>query len=276
MKVGPAPRSVCAALALAIAGCAPPSQARPSPSIRVLVYNIHAGRDAAGVDNLERVAAIVRESGADIAMLQEVDRGTTRSGNTDQVARLVSLTGFHAAFGKTLDYQGGEYGIAVLSRREIRSDTLLRLPVSPPQERSGAGYEPRGALRVAILTPLGELHVFNTHIDASREDFYRLQEARELLRIAAASEPPGGVVVIGGDLNSEPSSAVIASLIAAGWRDAWRCGQGDGLTFPASAPVKRIDYLLLPSSLQCRSARVISTDASDHLPVLFEIARRSR
>ncbi len=276
MAIGPAPRRVCAALALSIAGCAPPTQGSQSPSILVLVYNIHAGRDAAGVDNLERVAAIVRESGADIAMLQEVDRGTARSGNIDQVARLASLTGFQAAFGKTLDYQGGQYGVAVLSRREILSDTLLRLPVSPPQERSGAGYEPRGALRAAILTPLGELHVLNTHIDASREDFYRLQEARELLRIAAASEPPGGAVLIGGDLNSEPSSVVIATLIAAGWNDAWRCGRGDGLTFPARAPVKRIDYLLLPTSLRCLSARVISTDASDHLPVVFEIARGSR
>lgn len=256
-----------------MAGCATLGGGPPAPSIRVLVYNIHAGKDAAGVDNLERVAAIVRESRADIAMLQEVDRGTTRSGKVDQVARLAALTGFHAAFGKTLSFQGGDYGIAVLSRREILSDTLLRLPVNPPQERSGAGYEPRGALRATVTTALGEAHVLNTHIDASREDTYRLQEARELLRIGAELSARGRIVLLGGDLNSEPTSAVIAMLTAAGWKDSWGCGQGNGFSFPASVPVKRIDYLMLPPGLRCRTANVIATEASDHRPVVFEIER---
>jgi len=259
---------------MAVVGCAA-AGSRPAPSIRVLVYNIHAGKDAAGVDNLERVAAIVRESGADIALLQEVDRGTTRSGNVDQVARLASLTRFHAAFGKTLSYQGGDYGIAVLSKREIRSDTVLRLPVSPPQERSGAGYEPRGALRVTVATALGEAHFLNTHIDASRDDTYRVQEARELLRISADLGASGGMVFIGGDLNSEPESAVMTMFAAAGWKDAWQCGRGNGYSFPATVPVKRIDYLLLPPALRCRSATVIPTEASDHRPVLFEIELKS-
>ena len=269
----------CGVLLLVHPGCAPPAQTASSPSVRVLVYNIHAGRDAGGADNLERVATVIRESGADVAMLQEVDRGTTRSGNVDQVARLASLTGFHAAFGKTLNYQGGEYGIAILSRRSIRSDTLLRLPVNPPQERSGAGYEPRGALRATILTSLGEVRVLNTHIDPSREDFYRLQEARELVRIGDALQVGGSTVILGGDLNSEPESAVIAIFAASGWKDGWQCGSGNGFTYPAKLPVKRIDYLLLPPELRCRTARVVESQASDHLPVLYEIetvARSSR
>lgn len=258
-----------------MAGCATVGVSRPAPSIKVLVYNIHAGKDAAGVDNLERVAAIVRESGADVAMLQEVDRGTTRSGKVDQVARLAALTGFHAAFGKTLSFQGGDYGIAVLSRREIVSDTLLRLPVNPPQERSGAGYEPRGALRATIATALGRAHVLNTHIDASREDTYRLQEARELLRISAELGAANDIVLLGGDLNAEPQSAVISLFTAAGWKDSWSCGRGNGFSFPAKAPVKRIDYLMLPPTLRCRTATVMVTEASDHRPVIFEIERMS-
>jgi len=269
-------RGWCGVLLLVHPGCAPPAHTAASPSVRVLVYNIHAGKDASGVDNLERVAALIRESGADVAMLQEVDRRTRRSGSVDQVARLASLTGFHAAFGKTLDYQGGEYGIAILSRRSIRSDTLLRLPVNPPQERSGAGYEPRGALRATILTSLGEVRVLNTHIDPSREDFYRLQEARELVRIGRALRVGGSTVLLGGDLNSEPESAVMAIFAASGWKDGWRCGSGNGFTYPAKLPVKRIDYLLLPLELRCRTARVIESQASDHLPVLYEIETVAR
>jgi len=65
----------------------------PSRPIRVLVYNIHAGKDAARVENLSRVAGIVKDSGADIVLLQEVDNRTKRSGGVDQVARLRELTG---------------------------------------------------------------------------------------------------------------------------------------------------------------------------------------
>src|SRR5205085_9000055 len=84
--------------------------------LHVLVYNIHAGKDAKGVDSLERVAALVKETAADVVLLQEVDRNTTRSGNVDQVATLTHLTGLYGEFGKSLDYQGGDYGIAILSR----------------------------------------------------------------------------------------------------------------------------------------------------------------
>ena len=246
--------------------------------MRVLVYNIHAGKDAKGVDNLSRVADLIRTTNADIALLQEVDRGTTRSGNTDQLRVLAGLTGFHAAFGKTLDYQGGDYGIAIFSRWPISSDTLLRLPVVPPQERSGSGYEPRGALRVVIQAPGAPLIVLNTHIDASREDFYRRQEMATLLQLASgAINERRRSILLGGDLNAEPGSAVMGMLEGSPLRDPWEgCGEGNALTYPADKPVKRIDYLLLPADWKCVSARVIETEASDHRPVLFVIQRGGR
>jgi endonuclease/exonuclease/phosphatase family metal-dependent hydrolase len=188
---------------------------------------------------------------------------------------LSGLTGFNAAFGKTLDYQGGDYGIAVFSRWPISSDTLHRLPVVPAQQRSGASYEPRGALQAVVEVPGGALAVFNTHIDASREDFYRRQEMTTLLELAGGSiNQRGRSTVIGGDLNAEPGSAVIEMLRGSSLRDPWPdCGQGAGLSYPADAPVKRIDYLLLPADWICVNAEVIDTQASDHRPVLFIIRR---
>src|SRR5688500_14416218 len=134
---------------------------------RVLVYNMHAGKDAKGVDNLQRIAALVDSLRADIVLLQEVDVNTQRSGRVDQPAVLAKLSGHHVAFGKSLDYQGGDYGIAIMSRWPISSDTTYHLPVEPPQERSGGSYEPRTALRVIIATPNGPLAVVNTHLDPS-------------------------------------------------------------------------------------------------------------
>jgi endonuclease/exonuclease/phosphatase family metal-dependent hydrolase len=258
------------ALLVLLASCASVS-GRNDREIRVLVYNIHAGKDAKGVDNLERVAQLVRDTRADVALLQEVDVGTRRSGNVDQPARLRELTGFHAAFGKTLDYQGGLYGIAVLSRWPIDSSGVTSLPIDPPQLRSGVSYEPRGALRAFVSSPHGPLVLVNTHLDASRDDSYRRQEAQTIIAIADSLRPRG-MLLVGGDFNSEPGSAVQATLTAARLRDAWlACASGSGFTYPADSGTKRIDYLYLQDGVQCAGAEVIPTTASDHRPLLVRV-----
>ena len=237
-----------------------------------MVYNIHAGKDAAGVDNLERVAALVREEKVDVALLQEVDQGTRRSGNVDQPAVLAARTGFHVAFGSALDYDGGEYGVAILSRWPIRYDTLVHLPVDPPQTRAGGSREPRGALRADIAAPWGTLTVLNTHLDASGPDTWRRQEARTLVALTRAARLQQPNVLIGGDMNSTPESAVQQEVRAAGLRDAFaECGSGDGLTFRADSAIKRIDYLYLTGGIGCTRAEVRQTRASDHLPLLVDI-----
>src|SRR5688572_7117825 len=72
-------------LPILLAGCAtaPPAPA-PGREVTVLVYNIRAGKDLAGRDNLPRVAELVRSTRADLVLLQEVDRNTRRSGPADQ------------------------------------------------------------------------------------------------------------------------------------------------------------------------------------------------
>ena len=257
-------------LAIALAQPACLHFLRREAPLRVLVYNIHAGKDAAGRDNLDRVAELVRRVEADVVLLQEVDRGTERSGRVDQLARLERATGLRGAFGKTLDYQGGDYGIAILSRWPIAADTLVRLPVEPPQERAGGSYEPRGALHAVIDAPGGLLHVVNTHMDAGADDAYRIQEARTVRRIAETARADAARVLVGGDFNAEPASRV-ARLLAQGFlADAWiDCGEGEGLTYPADAPIKRIDYLLVTTAWSCAGAEVIATTTSDHRPVLF-------
>ena len=263
-----------AAVAL-LAACAPAARSSaPDAELRVLVYNIHAGKDAAGQENLARVAAVVRDAGADVVLLQEVDRGTRRSGGVDQVAELARRTGFHAAFGRTLDYDGGAYGIALLSRWPVQHDSLVRLPVQPPQQRAGGAYEPRGALVARVTAPWGALSLVTTHLDASRDDVYRLQEVRTVVAAAGDARAGATLALVGGDFNATPESGVHAALRDAGWRDAWTaCGRGDALTYPAGVPVKRIDYLYLPPGATCREARVLAGDASDHRALLVRVAR---
>ena len=81
---------------------------------------------------------MVRETGADLRLLQEVDRGTERSGRVDQAAELARLTGMQGVFGKTLDFQGGGYGLALLARWPVAGDTLVHLALDPPGEGAGS------------------------------------------------------------------------------------------------------------------------------------------
>ena len=269
--------AACAALLACAGGPGPAAGSAPAEVVRVLVYNIHAGKDASGADNLERVSRLVRERRVDVALLQEVDRGTRRSGGTDQPAELARRTGLNAVFGRTLDYQGGGYGIALLSRFPVRAETLVHLPVDPPQERAGGSREPRGALVVSIVTPSGPLHLLNTHLDASGSDDYRLQEARHVVSLLDSLRRSGAPVLAGGDFNAPPGSAVVRRLETSGQRDGWLAcgGEGDGLTYPAAAPVKRIDFLFLSPGVACRSAEVVGDETSDHRGVLFELVLRA-
>ncbi|MEP6835468.1 MAG: glycoside hydrolase family 3 N-terminal domain-containing protein [Gemmatimonas sp.] len=269
---------LAAALGLSMLSCMPSRSTSSSgrTDARVLVYNIHAGKTVHGVASIEQIAAVVRSTNADIVLLQEVDKGTKRSGNVDQPAELARLTGFHAAFGSALDYDGGKYGVAILSRWPILSDTLFHLPVEPPQERAGGSMEPRGALRAIIKSPRGTLAVINTHLDATGQDHWRKQEADSIISLIAQTRRTVGLVIAGGDFNSTPESSVQLSLRAAGLRDSWmECGSGAGLSFPDSVPAKRIDYLFLTGGNLCSSAHVVETRASDHRPVFFEVALKT-
>lgn len=258
-------------LAFATSSCAArpraPGASPARAAIRVVSYNIHAGKDAEQRPNLERVAAVLDSLDADIVLLQEVDRGTERSGRVDQVAELDRLTGMHGAFAKSLGFQGGDYGIAALSRWPIESSETVPLPTDPPADRGVKMYEPRVAIHVVVSTPAGPLHVVGTHLGAESVSTFRDQEARVLLEHLRTHVPASAPLVIGGDFNSTPDSDVHTGFAGA-YQDSWReCGTGDGFTFPADSAVRRIDYVYV-RGLHCAAARVVATQASDHRPLL--------
>ncbi len=267
---------IAAAAICLLAGCTSLPFARPQP-IRALVLNMHAGKDAAGQANLEAIAALVKSTGADVVLLQEVDRGTTRSGRVDQVERLGALTGYSTAFAPSLlNYQGGQYGIAALTRGFIGYRATTPLAVTPPQTRAEGSHEPRVALLAFAEVRGRTWTLINTHLDPA-EGPWRAQEVQQVADLARDQQASGRAMIVGGDFNSTPDNPVLAPLKAAGLRDAWaECGSGDGFTYPAEQPIKRIDYLFLFGNLRCTSATVIETRISDHRPLLVTFMDPSR
>ena len=78
-------------------------------------------------------------------------------------------------------------------------------------------------------------------------------------------------LIVAGDFNAIPGSAPMLRM-AEFLRDAWPVvGNGPGFTIPVRKPTRRIDYIWhTPGALTPVSALVISTEASDHLPVVVE------
>jgi endonuclease/exonuclease/phosphatase family metal-dependent hydrolase len=260
--------SVLAVLLLAVLPrCAPPDVVDEAPSpaqtsqaltpgggLRFMTYNIKHGE----VSSLDAVATVIKGQSPDIVVLQEVDVLTNRSGKVDQAARLGQLTGLsHAFIPSLLSYDGGQYGLAVLSRYPIRS--VQRIPLRSAAEQRALGLV-EVELDAAHVIPVAVTH-FGTTGAAER-----LQQAEDV-KAALAGKP---WALLGGDLNATPSESSITSLTTM-LSDAWtRGGSGSGYTQNASFPTRRIDYLMLGSAWTSpvTAAVVNASSQSDHRPVV--------
>jgi endonuclease/exonuclease/phosphatase family metal-dependent hydrolase len=231
---------------------------RPMAPLRLMTFNIHHGEGLDGRLDLDRIAQVIIDARADIVGLQEVDRGVERTQRRDLLKELADRTGLRFAFGKNLDLQGGDYGNAVLSRFPIVSEgNRLLEPVG--------GGEQRGVLQTVLDVAGRQVLVLTTHFDHRRDSPQRPRSAEQVLEMAR--QWGDGPLVILGDFNDVPGSTAHATLTSI-LTDAWTAvGSGDGYTIPVAAPTRRIDWILL-RGLAPETAEVVTTDASDHRPLL--------
>jgi endonuclease/exonuclease/phosphatase family metal-dependent hydrolase len=183
----------------------------------------------------------------DVVLVQEAPRLLLWRTWCAQLARRSGLrlvTGGRPAAGNLL---------LVGSRVEVLAGRSLLLPRRP-------GLHRRGAVLADLAVDGRRLSVLGTHLDLAPSA--RLDSARRLR--AHASAP----LVVGADVNEE-AGAPAWEVLADGLRDV---GLGLGPTFPASAPRRRIDALLVDHSLQVLGAQVLRTGRlSDHLPVVADL-----
>lgn len=254
------PVSIGWACFLAMACCQAVEVGPRSDRLRLLTYNIHHGEGMDQKLDLERIARVIRQTGADLVALQEVDVRTKRTLEVDQASELGRLTGLWSYFGKAMDYQGGEYGVAVLSRWPAVATNLWRLPGS-------AGREPRVAFEVQVrVGGQGPLLCFiSTHLDHASEP-ERLRQTQWISD--HLSQTTNELAILAGDLNAIPESAPMRVLLET-WMDLK--GKGESWTIPSENPRRRIDYILArpaPSWVLVESHVINEPVASDHRPVL--------
>lgn len=251
-------------LAVILTGCCTRQPRTPPQRMTALTYNIHHGEGVDGRLDLERIADVIRSSGADVVFLQEVDRGTQRAGGVDQVAELSRLTGLHGVFGESMSFQGGGYGNAILSRRPLEDVRTHPLPGS-------AGREPRSVVVGTVFPWAGgpPVRVAGTHLDHLRDDADRRRQGERLDDLLDTGD--GLPTVLAGDFNATPDGAPMPQLLSR-WRDA--AAEAPEATVPVGDPTRRIDYILLQPASAWRVVRVDvlpEAVASDHRAVVAEI-----
>jgi len=246
-----------------IEGQSAPGQEWKGPELKVMAYNIHHCNPPSQPDliDVEAIAKVIRNESPDLVALQEVDVHTRRSGkDLHQAKALAELTDMHYYFRKAIDYEGGEYGIAVLSRFPIEDTLGFALPMAP-----GLNAEPRAVAAVKVKLSDGQmLIVASTHLDLATQ--HRSLQAQKIVESFTKDNYP---VIVAGDFNDVVGSEPIEIMDQAFRRTC--VGDNCPGTIPVTTPNRIIDYVFYrPSSaMRVTEHRVVAeTYASDHRPVV--------
>jgi len=234
-------------------------------TLRILAYNIHHGEGMDEVVDLDRIAELILQVDPDLVALQEVDSVVERTGRVDQAAELGRLTRMTPVFGRFMAYQGGAYGMAILSRWRIREVANHRLP---------DGEEPRSALTVVVRSPTTGREVRLAGIHLYRTEEERAAQADALEGHLDTGPGAGLPTILAGDFNSEPETRVIDGL-SRRWTIVDK--GADALTFSSFDPEREIDFVMLRPGdrFQVISEGLLDEPViSDHRPVVVELVVR--
>ncbi len=239
---------------LAPAPAGPPVAAGDGGPLRVAAYNVHMGYDVDGRFDPDALAATIAATGADVLVLNEVDRGWLMEGGHDLLRLLAERTGMHATFAPAAD---AVWGNAILSRHPISDVAVVDLP------RGGAAMRRSLVSAVVDLGAGRSLALVGTHLHhVTSEPAVRLAQARavaaEVARLRARELP----VAVLGDLNAAADAPELEPL--AFLDDAVPGGRP---TWPADDPTVRLDHVLVTPDLEVSDPAIVASTASDHLPV---------
>ena len=218
--------------------------------VNILSYNVH---NCIGMDkgqDYQRIANVILQTGADIIALQELDSVTTRNQGVYALGELEKLTKLHGIYASAIPFQGGSYGIGILSKEKPLRYEVLPMP----------GREEKRAMIIAEFKD----YVFcATHQSLTTED-----QIGSIPLILNALKDIRKPIFLAGDMNSEPSDKPQQMLA----NQFQTLNDTAAFTFPADKPDRCIDYIYAYSQngfgFEIQRRKVIEEAvASDHRPV---------
>lgn len=219
-------------------------------SVQIMTYNV---RHCVGIDmvlDYDRTAAVISMQQPDVVALQELDSMTGRSGQRYQLSELAIRTGYYPVFGSAIDYDGGKYGVGILTRERPLSTKRIPLP----------GEEPR----VLLVVELKDYVLVCTHLDLEEEQ--RLASVPLIVDEAQRWQKP---FILAGDLNDAPDSQLMQEMTKY-----FTLNSGDQPTFPADEPTECIDYVASFKAWPVMTLEynvIEEPAASDHRPLVVRL-----
>lgn len=232
-------------------------------TIRLISYNVYTFRHNTAYPNgnYQVIADILKDLKPDVVCLQELDSMTSRTNRVYQIKQLAELNSWNFRFASTISsYQGGSYGIGVVTPRPISKSSYYQLTSTDEQ-------------RGFLIVEFPKYIVVCTHFggnEATRK--LQAQELTAKIKELFGSTPKP--IFLGGDLNSTPVSDTMKELYKN-----WILLSGQENTIPGGN--KCIDYILMlnqGNKYKVLESKVIGTSPfgnmqieSDHYPVMVTV-----
>ena len=239
---------------------------KPGESMRIkaLTFNIKLGlNEISGELDFEAVAAVIRETGADIVNLNEVyGSAEFPSPESEMTASLIArLAGYeHSFFSPAIIAGGRPYGNAFLSRFPIKYAEIIPIP-DPRSRPEGQHYESRVITKFILKPGDFPLSVYTSHFGLNASE----SENAVSMMTDLVNEEHNPFVCMG-DFNLGPGNSLLAPLLAV----TQDTSAAENLSFTSTKPEMRIDYILVPPGTETVSSGIIKKIVSDHFPYYAE------
>lgn len=222
--------------------------------VKLMSYNIRNTKGMDGVQNVQRIANVIINEAPDVVAVQELDSMTTRSNQRYVLGELAERVQMHANYAPAISFQGGKYGIGILSREKPLAIRTYPLPG-------------REEARMLMVAEFEDYFFACTHLSLTEED--RLASLDIIKQSVPNSNKP---YFLAGDLNDQPDSKFIQALK----QDFQLLTDIKKPTFPAPEPTETIDYIAAwkhsANDFANLSARVLEEPlASDHRPLTVQL-----
>jgi endonuclease/exonuclease/phosphatase family metal-dependent hydrolase len=241
---------------IAYIACSPINKSieKKHSTVKLLSYNVRNCRGMDDITDYKRIANIINRVSPDIVALQELDSATQRSNGIVALNELSSRTNMYKTYGATIAYQGGKYGIGILTKVKPIKWKVIALP----------GREERRGL---LIVELKDFTICCTHLSLNADD-----RAASVDIINEALKGISKPIFLAGDFNSVPRSEVVKNF-----ENKWSMLNNPELpTIPSNNPQRCIDYIFAAkftgNTFQTKQTIVEHEPlASDHLPVWVEV-----
>ncbi|MEV5575336.1 endonuclease/exonuclease/phosphatase family protein [Spirillospora sp. NPDC052269] len=227
--------------------------------LRVAAYNLRMGFGMNGTMTVDGQAKALRALRPHIVLLSEVDRGWFLNGGRDQLRLMSDRLGLKPHWAPAGDEVWGDALLTNLPVVSVRNHVLVK-----------GGPTGAEALEVGVRWHGRVVTVIATHTQPP-DGWADLGQAEQLARIARSAAARGGPVVLGGDLNMQPSDRAFQVLLGAGLRDAFAAVR-PFVTYPARPrPTDQLDHILTTPDLTAENPGKVDVPDSDHLPVAITL-----